>query len=609
MAPFTQDHTPTKDEAQRMCAVELPKITHSWQIAQLLQQVYQQRSRPNKSTSTISVKKYLRVNSNQETLVEEEEEEEEEGDGGVHEGREEILDGNIAAVNTQSHTNGDDLSCDAELRGGRGTSHVGEEGGTGNRHSSLVPLTHDHLTLSKEKKEKLIANTAHALGVVSRDWAKTKNSSNNTNNNSKNTHRAKVVSGRHNRTSGEAHGQREQVKENSRACSGTGYRNHITTPAPASREQFKSSHSSKNNTSNSNSNTSNSSNMSRPRTVHSNSNSSNTSRARTVHREKPSGDDLKIEKLKSIYNAAAGRHSKNKSSSSRTAYPSRQPSRCSSRQASYLVTTSRGGGGGDREMRGAGGRQYSQSRPATRLGQGRAQGSQSRPITRMSSRQYQERLCRERSNNLGSLDEESSCWNELPLHTQGKGTWGGTFGVVDGTGRVNGMDNSDSSSDHKMAPGGRAERGVASDRVTGTAYNVYVADTSKLRNSSHSNTPVDPSSLCNALKGMHSAGWNEDLSLIVLNKKQEGGGGGGGEGGGGGGGTDKVAQAIALAMNFCKPRESLMKKLTCTDAGRKGRGRRRENKYTNTEDNITQSHQETMATTQLAATTTESHLN
>lgn len=292
----------------------------------------------------------------------------------------------------------------------------------------------DHLlTLTKGQKEKLISDTAHALGVVSHDWAK--------------------VPGL--RRMDDTSKQDRQVSTR-QSKSRTDYRNQITTPSHTSKGNVKTN--------------------------------TDSSKSKTASKERPT-DAKKIEKLKSIYDA-------NSRGKAKSVQPSRQPSRCTSRHASRPATRMQIHRTYHQQQ--TKGKQYSQSRPATRM-------------------TYHPNRALSNDGNLGSLDE-STYWNELP------------------------------------------QEGTKTAKKPGSGGNMTsVATAFGVMNSTEKKS-LDLVRFQKSLKV--SSGWSEDLSQVVLNKKREGA-----YGKEAFSGTDKIAQAISLAMKFRKPRESLMRKLTGAGQG------------------------------------------
>jgi hypothetical protein len=466
--------------------VELPKITHSSQIPELLRQLNHGKDK-HKSNSVISVKKYLRVKSqNQDTLVEEEE------DRG--ESSEEIEKPAQNTVKRSSHRTKNAVK-DSTGKKSQEAYRDGKQMVDGSRraddkveYQQSASDSHPEeqsFILTQGTKEKLITNTAHALGVVSYDWAK------------------KISKLMQN-----SEGEKPQASgAKSRAETRAGYRHQISTPAQANRGNFK---------------TKAESTQHRPTT--------------SVHREQ-AGDAEKIEKLKSIYDA--GSQPRNRMN---TKHISRQPSRCNSRHPSRPPTrmhehrsgtrthqsrpASRMGHGGEfqsRPVTGMGRGSNFQSRPVTRMGHGREQRPvdkmgrrrdfNSRPVTRMGSEggKVSRPATRESSNQRGNLEslDESTYWNEL--------------------------------SQKNIAAAGHARAETTPTHNTDANNN----------NGATSQSERKPADL---KKFTMTTGWNEDMSRMVAKKRREMGGKEAS--------TDKIAQAIALAMKFRKPRESLMRKLT-----------------------------------------------
>lgn len=445
--------------------MELPQITHSSHISELLRQLYQNsKNDKHKRSPVVSVKKYFQVKSqNQDTLVEEEE-------GDVSQEPEEVSGKGKAVLNAGkgSPHHKDSVKDTGErskeaYRDGRDARHKVDklrrkEETAKHRPSTSSSLTREHsMTLTRGQKEKLITDTAHALGVVSRDWAKIPG-------------RIKMMQTKETESSGKLERQvsasggssSHYAKASSRNESGKGYRNQIATPAPTSRGTFRTKAESS------------------PKTP-------------AVHTER-SGDVEKIEKLKSIYDT--GSQSRNRPRSTRSIHPSRQVSRCGSRHPSRPATRMRSHGTQHLEQEEIKGWKYSLSRPTTRM---RGGTLPARPATRMGGAHHKSNY-----NNINSL-EESTYWNELPP-----------------------QENAASATSHATGTNNTA------------VFNVVDSSVSESRKK----TVPDPSTLHAALTV--STGWNEELSLMVSKKRREMGGKEAS--------TDKIAQAISLAMKFRQPR-------------------------------------------------------
>lgn len=375
--------------------MELPKITHSSQISQLLRQVYQ-RNNKCKSTSVISIQKYLKVKSrNQETLAEEVEDEENTRDH-------ETLTHEIQAIKEKANmsperqTIKERTSHDRQAvketnhmpspRQGSSTDdgiHTKRTRNDGyllkqdaarlreqdvefeHRNETESALDQDHLlTLTRGQKERLISNTARTLGVVSHNWGKQRMTTahSRTAEDQGDSKQDQQVS-----TSGSSTRQsKSRAEYRNQSESRMGYRNQITTPAPSNKGNVKTD-----------------------------------------------ADTNKIEKLKSIYDSSR-HHSRSKSKSVHT---SQHPSRCASRHT---------------------------SRPATRMQVYRThhqqqvkekQYSKSRPVTRMSCHPNHTNIA---LSNLESLEESGTYWSELSqektkaVKKHGNVTSTATaFGVVD----------------------------------------------------------------------------------------------------------------------------------------------------------------------------------
>ena len=381
------------------------------------------------------------------------------------------------------------------------------------RRSSHNSLVQDHsVTLTKGQKEKLITNAAHVLGVVSRDWAKTPGKVTKMMQESagEKPRGGKLLEHQESAASGGTHSKHRSPETR------TSYRNQITTPVPGS---FKGG-------------------------------STHRPPAATVQRERE-GDAEKIEKLKSIYSQS--RNSK----AAKSVQPSRQASRCSSRHPTRPPTrvqgqrsevegrrSNRAGEGQDKRW------QWNQSRPVTRMGHGgefhsrpvtgmrgrdRRGEVHSRPITSLQSRRgasgdvFPSRPMTRTGNstqdtmNLESL-EESTYWNELPQENPVSDT-----------------------ADHMTTDNSTKSATTSHMTAENTAMFGLMEENGK--SGSKKGTGVG------LMKGYSiTTGWNEDLSLMVSRKRREMGGKEAS--------TDKIAQAIALAMKFRQPRESLMRKLT-----------------------------------------------
>ncbi len=188
---------------------ELPKIAHSSEVSQLLRELYQSKKKKKKSNSVISLNKYLHVKSNNQDTLKEEDEEECDEDR-VREKlllKEEIHNIDFPAVSRTdkrhdiTHNSTKDRSKDVDTVSGvrsspsrdkgihyrdvdivsgehdnRNNARIDESSAETGQHKTIHTTTvaQEHLlTLNREQKEKLLSNTAHSLGVVSRDWTKT----------------------------------------------------------------------------------------------------------------------------------------------------------------------------------------------------------------------------------------------------------------------------------------------------------------------------------------------------------------------------------------------------------------------------------------------------
>ena len=370
--------------------------------------------------------KYLQVKSNNhETLVEEEEER---SDENTQEEQPQLSSNKTDTFKEKTLSTTNDGHCEHKTEE---LKEVFEQP----KFKPASAMQDSVLSLNKIQKEKLISNTAHALGVISHDWAKTPGV------------QRKIKT--HDNTAGE-------LEENKQ--------NHHISNSCASTHQSKSRVGSRMDN-NSSTYTRKDKASTQPNYTSKRKDRIDAVASKTVCRKKFI-DNKKLEKLRSIYDA--NHPSKKKATS-------RQPSRCESRLP---------------------------SRPQTRVhvhSHLRVQDNikirryiQSRPVTRMSTNR------KSHDRELENLDE-STYWNELPQMVT----------TCPATGHVENKNSitSDSKKPVNIQKSGRVKPGA----------------------------------------------WGEDLSLIVLDKKSEG--------------RDamepeKLAHAIALAMKFRKPRESLMKKIT-----------------------------------------------
>lgn len=334
----------------------------------------------------ISIKKYLQVKSkNQDTL---EEEDDESVTNNPEDKSKEISAVDEMESNTDKHSsnhrpsNGivtkkstvNDKADNVDKMRGKDVEFEHP-----NATAMYNPLTQDNLlSLTNGEKQKLISNTAHALGVVSHDWARIP----------RKYRMARTQSSNHSEELGRERQAYTSPSRQSkpRSDSEMGYRNQITTPAPSSKGNFKTG--------------------------------TDISRAKTVHNDRPK-DVQKIEKLKSIYDAG---HHHSRSKPAKSVHTSRQVSRCGSRHTSRPAT-----------------RMQIQRTQHMHQQQAQVKGmqsSQSRPVTRTC---YYNSRSSNNDGNLESLDE-STYWNELPQAkasifiakgdaTHGTGTTA-TFGIV-----------------------------------------------------------------------------------------------------------------------------------------------------------------------------------
>lgn len=439
----------SKQDNEEDGTVELPNISRTSQLSRLLQQIYQ-RNGPPKSTSVISVQKYLRVKSrNHETLTEEEEDLDEEDATEVQASKERT------STREESKSLDQNLSKQKHKEQREGNIEFEDKSAKFGGAAQQEQL----LTMSRGQKEKLISNTAHALGVVSRDWGKVPGL-------------RRVVSSRDEQSSMSRSPTRQsksRAEHRNQIESRMGYRSQITAPL----------HSGKGN-------------------VKSELDSSN-SKSKVASKEMPM-DERKIDKLKSIYDTSHRTKSK-------SVQPSRQPSRCASRHASRPAT----------RMQVYKTHQQLHQHQQQQQVKGKQQYSQSRPVTRATN--YHHHPVQGRDGNVESL-EESMYWNEL--HTNNKASKPKSF-----TGA----------------------------RKTATVFGVVDNHERKLDDVAqqlHRSLKMSPNWGVAGSAGIGDGG--------PVSKKREGTRGK--EVLAAGTGTDKIAQAISLAMKFRKPRESLMRKLT-----------------------------------------------
>ena len=343
-------------------SVELPKITHSSQIAQLLQQIHRGRNNKQKSTSVISVQKYLQVRSgNQDTLTEEEGDEDEDQtdnrllENGAHAEREgtksherklKVFDSVGTRLTKDEHLPGhdDDRSKERDIEFQNKIRALNQE---------------QLLTLTKGQREKIISNTAHALGVVSHDWNKVPGLRKAYDRTTDESESGKHSHDRHVSSSSSPSRQtKTRTEHRNQTESRMGYRNQITTPLPPNKGSVK-------------------------------------TEAADSTKAKSADKDKQIEKLKSIYDST---HQQPKTKS-KSVHSSRQPSRCASRYASRPATRMQVY------------KTYQQQQQQQEEGKSKRY-SQTRPSTRMTHHHHNPNRTPSRDTNLESL-EESTYWNEI----------------------------------------------------------------------------------------------------------------------------------------------------------------------------------------------------
>ena len=556
-------------DTQQLGSLELPKITHASQISNLLQHPLQQNtSNDNKSNaSTISIKKYLQVKSrNQDTLVEEKEEEEEEEDREEEDREEEDREENGGEMVSKAEkkpslqSNTPQLSKPAseettvqrvsrEEDAKKRVESKNSRGKGGQLFLTENPLlTQEHsLALTRVQKEKLLANTAHALGVISRDWGKTpsvkKMLSGETNSvemagkkqqqqqQQKQQQKERQASAHRNRSSSDNLEGESLPRPHTkwRVDSARSYRRQVTTtPIPSThRGHFKLDADSSNNNNNGGS-----------------SNNNNTRAATSHSKERPSGhkerekDTEKIQKLKSIYKAASGSNGGGGGGGGgrnigQSVNPSRQPSRCSNRFASRPATRLQNHTSHHHQQQQYYNHQIQKqqseppkSRPGTRMG-----FKSSRPATRLGSSQGGRR-------HLESL-EESTYWSEVRKPQATK------------------------------SGGNRSTTTSGTSNSTATVFGVVE---SPVQRAAAERTGEGKEGRVKGVKRLWTTGWKEDLAQVVsaaTSKQHSSNEATLGRKAGVQATTvttsaataDKVAQAIALAMKFQQPRKSLMKKL------------------------------------------------
>ena len=381
--------------------LELPKIAQTAHIP-----VTPQRNKQVASNSVISVSKYLQVTSKQQPSLPEEEGEDKAEETNVETSSQDCLPRFQSSGTTSLTTPSAEHVVQAPAQAGgteqpsynkplystRGKHLNGYtnavEFDTPNSAAMKLAVQEQLMMLDSLQKEKLISNKAHALGLTSRDWAKSAKAK-------------RMFGGSTTQTTGngnENENTRHQTNEQER----TKYRHTLTERSRSPTRKVAAATDNQTRTS---------SRMDQATTIRYHTKQATdsedrwkrSSAGRHEHRSttKPNrtrrGDEdwRKLEQLKSIYDSSRN----NKHAPSYSQSPTRQPSRCGNRGRS--------------------------SRPVTRMMTSREQKTKrsqnySRPVTRMAQSRGAEGNSRTTVKEMVDLErrlDESCCWNEIPPRT------------------------------------------------------------------------------------------------------------------------------------------------------------------------------------------------
>ena len=411
----------TRSAGQGAANVELPKIAQGGHSGPVI--VPPQRSKQS-SNSVISVNKYLQVVTSQQQQSlpegnEDSEEKREEGDGislqdclprVQSSGHSYLTDTPPAEKTTQSSeiiteqppTYNEIMQGRKHLNG----IHDADEFNMPNTATMKLAVQEQLMMLDNMQKERLISNKAHALGLTSRDWAK---------------------SAKAKRMLGSDATKQERISENkngnvqhrSNEKERTEY-GHTFKSRPATRMATAAT----TNQTRASSRMDQSTNSSRAHGYYTEEKAASTvkyqeleqkkkSSGDYVHHQKPSEsrrrreeDERKLEKLRSIYDSSSRKNKATPNQQSRS--PSRLHSRCGNRRMMSRPVTRLSSW--EQTTRSINQSKSSPSRPVTQAGQRRSKGGedgQSSP-TRASVKEMID---------LERRLDESCCWNEIPVKT------------------------------------------------------------------------------------------------------------------------------------------------------------------------------------------------
>ena len=400
---------PATGSVGQSAALELPKIAQSGHIPVVIPP-HAQRNKQQNSNSVISVNKYLQVvtSQQQQNLQEGHEDSEEKRDETssqdclprVQSSGMSYLDDTPSDINVAcaAHESGEQQK-DKTIQGRHlNGCRDAVEFNTPNSATMKQAVQEQLMMLDSLQKEKLISNKAHALGLTSRDWAKTAKAKRMLGNGTTKQH----VNG--------------NMESHSNEKEKTDYR-HAFKSRPATRMTTAAA-----------TNQTRASSRMEQSTNHHHVHGYTEQAARIaekleqkkrlsgdyVHNQKPRGnrrgrevDDKKLEKLRSIYDSSSRKSKATPSQQSST----RQHSRCGNRRmmsrpvtrlSSWEQTTKR-----------TNQPKISQSRPVTQVGQRRSKGGEEGQLQPSPGRASVKEMM-----DLERHLDESCCWNEIPTKTK-----------------------------------------------------------------------------------------------------------------------------------------------------------------------------------------------